>query len=98
MKTPKTQKAIKLKDGTTLQSGLPVSFIEGKDRICQVHSPAHAAPVLVRITSAFKVPSVSTLERYSFDGVCKTPTGQRTEPDGYGIDGSPSWLLVMSLI
>ena len=94
----KTQKEIKLKDGSTLPKGLPVSFIAGKDSRCLVHSPAHAEPLQVRITSAFKAPSMTTLEKWGMDGVCKTPTGKRVECDGYGDDGSPSWMLVFGVI
>ena len=93
-----TQKEIKLKDGSTLPKGLKVTFIEGKDTRCLVHSPAHPEPLQVRITSAFKAPSMSSLERWNNDGVCKTPTGKRVEPDGHGHDGSPSWLLVFGVI
>jgi hypothetical protein len=94
----KTQKYIPLKDGSTLAKGLPVTFIEGKDSRCLVHSPNHSEPLQVRIQSAFKAPSMSSLERWSYDSVCKTPTGKRVEPDGHGSDGSPSWLLVFGLI
>ena len=94
----KTQKEIKLKDGSTLPKGLPVTFIEGKDSRCLVHSPLHSEPLQVRITSAFKAPSMASLEKWSYDSICKTPTGKRVEPDGYGSDGSPSWLLVMGFI
>jgi hypothetical protein len=48
----RTQKDILLKDGSTLAKGLPVTFIEGKDSRCLVHSPAHSEPLQVRITSA----------------------------------------------
>ncbi len=94
----KTQKHIPLKDGTTLPKGLPVSFLSDSDSRCLVHSPTHPEPVRVRITSAFKAPSMASLERWSYDSICKTPTGKRVEPDGYGSDGSPSWLLVFGLI
>jgi hypothetical protein len=94
----KTQKEIKLKDGSTLAKGLPVSFIADRDSRCLVHSPAHPEPLQVRITSAFKAPSMASLERWGMDGVCKTPTGKRVEPDGHGSDGSPSWLMVFGLI
>lgn len=46
----------------------------------------------------FKAPSNSTLEKWCDDGVAKTVTGHKVEPDGYGPDGSPSWLLAMGLI
>ena len=94
----KTTKPITLKDGSILPKGLRVSFIPDKDSRCLVHSPDHPAPLQVRIMSAFKAPSITSLERWNHDGVCKTPTGKRTEPDGYGDDGSPSWLLVMGMI
>lgn len=94
----KTQKEIKLKDGSTLPKGLPVSFIPEKDSRCLVHSPNHPTPLQVRIISAFKAPSMTTLEKWNWDGVCKTPTGKRVEPDGHGPDGSPSWLLALGLI
>jgi hypothetical protein len=93
-----TKKEIKLKDGNTLPKGLPVTFIEGKDSRCLVHSPNHSEPLQVRITSAFKAPSMKSLENWSYDGICKTPTGARVEPDGHGPDGSPSWLLVFGMI
>lgn len=43
-------------------------------------------------------PSVATMERWSDNGIGKTITGKRTEPDGYGPDGSPSWLLILGLV
>ncbi len=93
-----TKKEIKLKDGSTLPKGLPVTFIPDKDSRCLVHSPLHPQPLQVRITSAFKMPSMDALEEWSCDGICKTPTGKRVEPDGHGSDGSPSWLLALGLI
>jgi hypothetical protein len=45
-----------------------------------------------------KPPTMKTLEKYSNDAIAKTPTGFKTEPDGFGEDNSPSWLLVMGLI
>jgi hypothetical protein len=52
----------------------------------------------LNFTGFSKPPTLPTLERYSNDGVAKTPTGERTEPDGFGQDGSPSWLLVLAII
>lgn len=94
----KTQKPITLKDGSILPVGLKVTFIPNKDSRCLVHSPVHPEPLQVRITSAFKAPSMKQLEKWSYDSICKTPTGKRTEPDGHGSDGSPSWLMVYGLI
>lgn len=46
----------------------------------------------------FTEPSIKTLEKWSADCVAKSVTGKRTEPDGYGIDGSPSWLIALGYI
>ena len=51
-----------------------------------------------KFTTFFKPPTMKTLEKYSLDGVAKSVTGKRCEPDGYGPDGSPSWLLVLGMI
>lgn len=51
------------------------------------------------ITGIAKPPSITTLQKWECDsGICKTPTGRKTEPDGYGDDGSPSWMLVIGVI
>lgn len=50
------------------------------------------------VTGINPAPSMKTLEKWSNDGVAKTVTGHRTEPDGTGPDGSPSWLLVFGII
>jgi hypothetical protein len=51
-----------------------------------------------RFTGFSKKPGISTLRRWDMDGYCKTITGKKTEPDGFGEDGSPSWMLAMGLI
>lgn len=48
--------------------------------------------------SGFRKPSFSQLEKWLGDGVAMTPTGKRVEPDGWGPDGSPSWLLALGMI
>lgn len=45
-----------------------------------------------------KRPSFAQMEKWEGDGYSMTPTGKRVEPDGYGPDGSPSWMLVLGLI
>ena len=94
----KTTQAIKLKTGGTLPKGLPVTFIEDRPTICLVHSPTGHESYKVRIVSAFKPPTAPTLARWGRDGGCKTPTGQWTEQDGHGEDGSPSWMLALNMI
>jgi len=49
------------------------------------------------ITGINKRPSLRTLEKWSMDGVAKTVTGERTEPDGT-VNGAPSWLLALGVI
>jgi hypothetical protein len=60
---------------------------------------------LVRYINAHKYfkgfkapPSERALWKMSDDGIATTPIGNRTEPDGYGPKGDPSWLIVLGLI
>lgn len=94
---PKTEKAIKLKDDQgTIPDGADLRWHPQKSGLCYVMHAGRERPV--RVTSAFKTPSMEELEDWNGDGVCETPTGFRTEPDGHGEDGSPSWLMVMGLV
>ncbi len=71
----------------------------GKARALGIY---HADVVPLRAVNTLsgftKPPSMNTLEKWSNDGVAKSVTGARVEPDGYGPDGSPSWLLVLGFI
>lgn len=99
---------VSLKDGTTFSKGSPASVkflseeASKQGRICEVEVDGRTFTTLVTklpvTLSGFKKPSEQTLEKWVNDGVCKTPTGQTVEPDGYGSDRSPSWLLAMGLI
>lgn len=51
-----------------------------------------------KFTGLIKAPSLRNLQKQDWNGIVKTVTGQRVEPDGYGPDGSPSWMLVLGLI
>jgi hypothetical protein len=51
-----------------------------------------------KMTGINKPPTINTLEKWSFDGIAKSVTGKKVEPDGYSYDGSPSWLLVVGVI
>jgi len=62
-------------------------------------------PVKLRIVSlpkfvtGFKIPSLNSIQRLEDQkGICLTPTGKRVEPDGYGPDDSPSWMLVLGYV
>ena len=69
-------------------------FIKHGDRLLRISlETAHS-----KVTGINKMPGLKTFERYSYDGIAKTVTGHRTEPDGFGPDGSPSWLLVIGVI
>ena len=63
-----------------------------------VHTWKTSISRLPDTVSGFTKPSVTTMTKWMNDGVAKTPTGKRTEPDGYGDDNSPSWLLALGLI
>ena len=46
-----------------------------------------------------KPPSPSFIQKMEWErGVCRTPLGNITEPDGFGLSGEPSWMLVMGVI
>jgi len=45
-----------------------------------------------------KVPTEKTLMNWMEDGICKSLGGNQVEPDGWSFDGTPSWLLALSLI
>jgi hypothetical protein len=51
-----------------------------------------------RLTGINKPPTLRTLEKWDWNGYNKTVTGHKTEPDGYGCDGSPSWSLIIGVI
>ena len=78
-----------------------VSFDNGQARL---HFPdgqalkVRATRLHALVSGFSKPPTMATLERWSNDGVCRTVTGYKVEPDGIGPDGSPSWLLALGLI
>jgi hypothetical protein len=50
------------------------------------------------VSGISRPPSVNMMEKWMYDGVAKSITGKRVEPDGYGPDGAPSWMLAMGII
>jgi hypothetical protein len=67
-----------------------IHFINGR-----VRTPAKN---LCRYFESFDpLPSDELLADWICDGMCESVTGQPVEPDGYGTDGSPSWLLALGL-
>lgn len=93
----------KRRDGVTIPKGTEVQLELGEKIIGSVNGERKLA---LRPHSAkkyfgspfTKLPTMATMERWSNDGVARTYTGQRTEPDGTGSDGSVSWLVAYGLI
>lgn len=108
----KLKRDVKLKDGRTFpkDSAVDVKFLGDKDNghaVCEItvqgtddsnRTYKTAIANLPTTVSGFTKPSMSTMNKWINDGIAKTPTGKSTEPDGYGDDGSPSWLLALRLI
>lgn len=97
-----TSKEIRLKDGSTIAANTvcgisfhnnPVATLETNGRSIRVRCAS-----LPKYFARFKTPSLRTLEKAMDEGICPSVTGARVEPDGYGPDGSPSWLIALGLI
>jgi hypothetical protein len=94
---------IKFKSGLVIPVNSPceIKFVADTS-ICEIGSPSGLVKLscssLPRYFNRFKVPSMKTLEKWSFDGVAKSMLGKRVEPDGYDSEGSPSWLIVVGAI
>lgn len=92
-----TQKPIALKDNSTLPKGMAVSFKTEMPSRCFVQGERPES-YRVRVTSAFRAPSLKSLEKWYNEGYCKSIAGERVEPDGWDSKGTPSWFLALSLI
>ena len=97
---------LKLKDGTVYPKGsrAEVTFSERRPSMSEVEIDGRT--IKLRTVSLHKYlrgfpkpPSMSALRRMDGDASGPTVTGVRgVEMDGYGPDGSPSWMLAMGLI
>ena len=104
--TVKVKKDVRLKSGDVIPTGEEVKItFTNYGRILEVESSSLGRTVKIPTTSGYRYfskfinpPSVGTMEKWVSDGIAKTVTGHRTEPDGFGPDGSPSWLLVIGVI
>lgn len=102
----KTKIELKWKNGTITPAGTPVhiDFCEtcpGRIYVTigeSVYKTGLVNKAHSRFSGITKVPGIRTLQKYSWNGIAKTVTGEKTEPDGYGSDGSPSWMLVVGII
>lgn len=101
----KTKMELKWKDGSVTPAGSSVHidfcnlrpgriYVTDGDRVYKT-GLVNAQKYYTGIN---KAPSLMTLEKYNSDGIAKTVTGEKTEPDGFGTNGAPSWMLVMGII
>jgi hypothetical protein len=104
----KIVKELKLRSGTVIPVGMHCK-VEWKNKDASVAivtiDDDEVQPIKIHTSSLYKyisgfhkTPSMNTLEKWSSDGVAKSVTGQRVEPDGWGVDGAPSWLLAIGVI
>lgn len=109
MRKSKVKRAIQANNGKIIPAGSPVKveWSDERHRLAVSGIGLNGEPTTVYLSpgkasdylTGFKAqPSDKALERASFDGVCPTLTGARVEPDGYGPDGMPSWLVALGLI
>lgn len=103
MKQTLLKSDLKLKDGTTYNKGSSVTVMfntDGKIELCGLRdTPIKvSARGLANHVQGFSMPSMASMERWVSNGVSKSVTGGRCEPDGYSCDGAPSWLLVLGMI
>ncbi len=99
----KTLKDIKLGSGFIIPAGTECSLTLGESSI-KAEFLGRSAKLGYRNAKAnfgapfTKAPSLGTLEKWSDEGVARTTTGERTEPDGIGSNGAPSWMLALGVI
>jgi hypothetical protein len=100
MKHSTLKSDIKLKDGTVFSAGSSVIVVWDNEKLSLAIDGRtfRVNGYSLKNIKGFTVPSSATLEKWVDNGVCKSITGKTVEPDGYGSDGSPSWLLAMGLI
>jgi hypothetical protein len=100
------KKPVTLKDGTVIEAGTrgTLRFNEQVPRqvIVDFDTRPNTKLGVANLFDYFgrpfmKVPSMSSLSRMA-DGLSKSVTGKTVEPDGYGPDGSPSWLLILGMV
>ena len=100
---------LKLEDGTVVKDGTKAEITFNEKRIAVMSVKFETLGdrgVNLSVTKGFKYfgspftkePSLKTLEKWQESGVARTVTGQRTEMDGVGEDGSPSWVLLGGLM
>ena len=103
----RTRAEIKIKDGTSVPAGthFKVEFIPERPARVLIQVEGRADPIRAKVFHLYKYlpgftrpPNTATMTRWLNDGIAKTVTGKRTEPDGHGPDSSPSWLLALGFV
>lgn len=90
------------KKGDVFPVGTKVSC-EFKDRFVRVSDGNIAVNVPYTVASKYltkfkAAPTMNTLEKMVYSGIATTPLGSKTEVDGTGIYGEPSWPLILGLV
>jgi hypothetical protein len=90
-----TTKPVTLKTGRIVPKGTLIIqwCVNGDHGRCLTECGA-----VIRCTSAFKAPSIATMESWDARGIARSVAGCNVEPDGYDEHGSPSWMLVLGII
>ena len=99
----KTLRGIKLGSGNTIPTGTVCTLELTENGVRATHAGGTVKLGYRNAKANFgapftKEPTLATLERWSNDGIAKTTTGARIEPDGIGSDGAPSWLRALGMI
>lgn len=94
---------INLKSGGSIPQGATVEITLGANNLTATYKEREIKLGYRNANKNFgapfgKVPSLATLEKWSDDGIARSVTGKRVEPDGFDSMNGPSWLLVLGLI
>ena len=92
------KKPLNLKDGTSFPVGTVLTFVRHSDSESSGIFNHCGRDMKLRYKSVVKAPSIATLERWEGEGYCKSVFGDRTETDGHGTLGDPSWCLAYGLV
>jgi len=93
------------KSGDTIPAGTEVTLFYSPKAYNRVYLDRGSFAKTIKLANChgyfkgfYKMPTMRTLEKQGNDAIVTTPTGHRVEPDGYGPDGIPSWLMVLGVI
>jgi hypothetical protein len=94
---------VKLKDGTVIPEGSTISvqwseFPAGVNLVTWNGRELKLSGRSIGKALAGELPTNDDMEDWVCDSICDTPTGHSVEPDGWGPDGVPSWLMLAGVI